>query len=83
MNKTDRKNWTEKTTRLNLNRSLAVGDSVIDIDKNRGIVVKIVPGTSDIDHGAIYVWQSERFEYGADNCEHYSQVAWKSTLRIK
>jgi len=82
MNHNDRRAWTEKTARLNANHTVAVGDQVIDVYKNPGIVVKIEPGIDVEDHGFIYVWQSARTEYGADNCEHYVHFGWKSFLRI-
>ena len=82
MNKIDRKNWYEKTLRLNANNVLKVGDKVVDIDKNVGIVVRIDPGIDFEDHGTMAVWQSERYNYGGDNCEHYCEFNWKEHLRI-
>lgn len=82
MKKIERAQWFEKTKRLNESRTLKVGDEVIDIDKNKGIVVKIVKGISIEEHGVIYVWQTERLNYGSDNCEHYCEINWKDTLRI-
>jgi hypothetical protein len=82
MNKQDRKNWTDKTERLNSNRQLKRGDEVIDIDKHKGIVVKIIHGIDVEDHGTVYVWQSERTEYGGDNCEHYVEFGWQKCLRV-
>jgi DNA-directed RNA polymerase subunit F len=80
--KIERQQWLEKTRRLNESNTLKVGDEVVDIDKNKGIVVKIVKGISLDEHGVVYVWQSERYEYGSDNCEHYCEFTWKDTLRI-
>jgi len=82
MKKIDFEQWTAKTIRLNAERILKVGDEVIDAEKNRGIVVKIIPGVSAEEHGTIYVWQSERMEYGSDNCEHYVEFGWKPWLRV-
>ena len=82
MKLTDRKNWHAKTSRLNENRELKVGDQVIDVDKNRGIVVKIEPGIDSEDHGGIFVWQLDRLNYGADNCEHYAHFNWQPYLRL-
>ena len=74
--------WTAKTLKLNKDRILKVGDCVVDMFSNKGVVVKIMPGVDIEDHGAIYVWQSERKEYGADNCEHYVEFGWKEHLRV-
>ena len=82
MNQKDKVNWRNKTKRLNIDVILKVGDSVIDIDKNRGIVVKIEPGTDIENHGTIYVWQLDR-TYGSDNCEHYVHFGWQENLRIQ
>lgn len=82
MKKIDQEQWTAKTTRLNAERTLRIGDEVIDMYKNKGIVVKIIPGASNEDHGSIYVWQSEKLEYGSDNCEHYVEFGWKPWLRV-
>lgn len=61
---------------------LKIGAEVMDIHKHKGIVVKIVPGYDIEDHGTIYVWQSERTNYGADNCEHYVYHNWEKVLKI-
>ena len=91
MNKIDRATWIQKTKKLNAGKTIAVGNKVKDVDLNKGIVVKIImPEDStkpdypnDIeDHGTIYVWQSERTEYGGDNCEHYAYSNWDKWLRI-
>lgn len=47
-----------------------------------GIVVKIIPGTDDADHGTVYVWLRETMDYGADNCEHYPAFGWEKHLTI-
>lgn len=61
---------------------LTVGDSVVDVFGARGIVVKIIPGTSLENHGTVYVWQEDRTTYGADNCEHYPEFGWHTVLRV-
>jgi hypothetical protein len=61
---------------------LKVGKRVIDLDGNRGVVVKIKEGYDIEDHGTIWVWQEDRLEYGADNCEHYCFFGWEKTLKI-
>ena len=60
---------------------LCVGDKVEDAFGNRGIVVKIIKGNDDIDHGTVYVWQLDRVEYGQDNCEHYPELGWERILK--
>lgn len=37
----------------------------------------------EVDHGTVYVWQSERTQYGDDNCEHYSYLNWSENLRLE
>jgi hypothetical protein len=56
----------------------------MDIGGHKGIVVKIVkPENPTVeDHGTIYVWQSEKFEYGSDNCEHYVFHNWEKFLTV-
>ena len=83
MNKIHTANWYAKTQRLNIGKTLKVGDKVVDIEKNKGIVVKIIKGHDIEDHGCIYIWQSERTNYGADNCEHYVEFGWQQHLRIE
>lgn len=63
---------------------ISIGDHVKEKMKpyHEGIVVKIRPGTDNENHGTIYVWQLNRTEYGADNCEHYSAVNWQNSLKI-
>ena len=63
-------------------KTIKRGDCVIDIYGDRGIVVKIVHGHSVEEHGTIAVWQMDRTEYGADNCEHYPYFGWEKVLRI-
>lgn len=82
MKSQQRRDWTAKTLRLNESLDISVGDEIIDVDGHKGIVVKITPGYSVEDHGTIYVWQSERYNYGADNCEHYKYHNWQPFLRI-
>lgn len=67
-----------------MQQELKRGDEVIDIWGSKGIVVKIVkPENPTVeDHGMIFVWQSERTDYGADNCEHYVYHDWEKVLRI-
>lgn len=84
MNNKDRVLWQAKTRKLNVDRQLKVGDAVQDLFLSKGIVVKIVvPENLDEDEGIIYVWQSEKIEYGADNCEHYHYLGWQELLRIE
>lgn len=64
------------------NQILKVGSSVVDFDGHKGIVVQITEGYDIEDHGCIAVWQSERTEYGADNCEHYAFFGWQAALKI-
>jgi hypothetical protein len=58
------------------------GDIVVDHYGDKGVVVKIIPGISDEEHGTIYVWQMDRTEYGADNCEHYVEFGWEKHLTV-
>ena len=62
---------------------LKIGDHVIDLWNDEGIVVKIIPGFDNENHGTIYVWQMNKLNYGADNCEHYPHFEWFKTLKIK
>ncbi len=64
---------------------LKVGDHVIEHSLSpltEGVVVKIVKGFDNDNHGTVFVWQMNRFEYGADNCEHYVEFGWERSLRI-
>jgi hypothetical protein len=81
MSKLDLKVWQSKNERLNKDKEVKLGMRVQQDDGWIGVVVKIVPSTEDF-HGTIYVWQEERMEYGADNCEHFCHNNWKTHLRI-
>ena len=83
-NKTSYEQWKNKTIKINksFENTLKIGDRVQDSSKNGGIVVKIIEGHNNEDHGTIYVWQENQKEYGADNCEHYPQFGWEDILRI-
>ena len=83
MKKIDRKNWQAKTEKLNKNIRLSPGMEVVDVEGYSGVVVQVREPQDDTDEGRIAVWQSGRFEYGGDNCEHYSYRDWKSFLRVK
>jgi hypothetical protein len=61
---------------------LAVGDHVRDCFGDEGIVVKIKEGWNDEDHGTVTVWQMNRLDYGADNCEHYPHFGWPGILTV-
>lgn len=61
---------------------LSIGDHVVDHHGHEGIVVRFVQGFDDTDHGQVYVWQLDRTEYGADNCEHYTYMGWERLLKI-
>jgi hypothetical protein len=81
MNKVDRENWRIRTAKLNADKVLICGCEVVDMEKNKGIVVRVNHATPD-NHGSVFVWQSERVGYGADNCEHYAASNWREWLRI-
>lgn len=76
--------WTNKTTKQNNGKTIRPGMKVVDFFGHVGVVVSIyVPQDPSIeDHGLIQVWQSNRNNYGDDNCEHYSFYGWESMLRI-
>lgn len=75
--------WLDKNSRLNEEKQLKLGMEVIDRYCDKGIVVKIVEGDGSIEgHGTIYVWQSEKYDFGSDNCQHYAFDIWKRELRI-
>lgn len=77
--------WHEETDRLkelNKDRTLHRGDRVKDRRGWEGIVVRIWPGTDNVNHGTINVWQENQLDYGADNCEHYSEINWREHLEI-
>lgn len=83
LSRIDRAAWTEKTKRLNEEgMPLFRGDVVVDVDGHRGVVTRILPGTDTENHGTIYVWQMDRFDYGSDNCEHYAEINWRESLRV-
>jgi len=63
-------------------QTIKVGDLVTDYLGDKGIVVKIEKGYDDEDHGTIFVWQMDKYGYGADNCEHYCEFNWKNSLRV-
>ena len=81
MNKIDQIAWRSKTEKLNAGRDLIVGTIVLDIDGNRGIVVKINPGYDSVNHGCIYV-RDEHVNRFANEYEHYAYNNWKINLRI-
>jgi hypothetical protein len=58
------------------------GSLVVDCDGHKGVVVKIEKGVDNERHGTVFVWQSERHEYGADNCEHYPEFGWEKSLTV-
>lgn len=60
---------------------LYIGERVIDLDGHKGIVVDVKPGTDNDAHGTVAVWQLDRDEYGADNCEHYPEFGWRNSLK--
>lgn len=82
MNKMKPDAWFDKNERINANRVLQRGNRIEDPWGDIGIVVKIEPGTDNENHGTIYVWQENRMDYGADNCEHYAEINWHRNLRI-
>jgi len=77
------KQWLDKNDRINHDKTLKVGMEVIDSYGDKGIVVKIIKDedTAESD-GCVYIWQSERTDYGSDNCMHYALKIWKRELRI-
>lgn len=81
MRNEDLTRWLDKNEKLNSDRELSIGLKIVDRYRNEGIVVKIEP-SSDEQHGTIYSWQINKFNYGSDNCEHYSFECWKRELRI-
>jgi hypothetical protein len=61
------------------------GMVVKDIWGHEGVVVEVVKWPGELtfsNHGGIAVWQSERTDYGADNCEHYPYFEWDKVLTI-
>ena len=81
MNKIDKVAWQAKTKKLNANKELTVGNIVVDIDDNRGIVVKINPGNSIENHGCVYV-RDEHVNRFENEYEHYVFFNWETNLRI-
>jgi hypothetical protein len=73
----------DKINKMN-EHELKLGAEVVDLWGHQGVVVKIVkPDVPTIeDHGTVFVWQSDRIEYGADNCEHYTFHNWQKVLRV-
>jgi hypothetical protein len=70
---------------LNAGVVLRRGLRVQDVDGWIGVVVKIDEHNPDnpvVEHGTVYVWQEDRMEYGADNCEHWAHVNWSEHLRV-
>jgi heat shock protein HspQ len=72
--------WVSQQANTMADKEIKIGDCVRDkFSGHRGIVVKIEPHDSE-NHGTIYVWQMDRYDYGADNCEHYCHENWRSVL---
>ena len=72
--------WVSQQANTMAYREIKIGDCVKDnFSGHRGIVEKIEPHDSE-NHGTIYVWQMDRCDYGADNCEHYCHENWRSVL---
>lgn len=65
-----------------MTKTIKPGMSVIDSWGHTGVIVYIVPGHTNEDHGVIAVWQSKRTSYGEDNCEHYPFHNWTNILTI-
>lgn len=67
-----------------MKQHLEVGDHVKDRtqNSNEGIVVRVEIGKSVEDHGAVWVWQMNRENYGIDNCEHYVEFGWEKSLKL-
>jgi hypothetical protein len=82
MKSKDKQAWYDKNTRMNRGYTIKIGDRVIDGNGFKGVIVKITEGTSVEDHGCVWVWQEDRYEYGADNCEHYCHYGWQPFLRL-
>ena len=79
MNKIDRANWCDKSEKLNQNKMLAVGDTVVDIDNIKGVVIKINPGYNIENHGCIYVRDKTQ---NNSEYEHYAFFNWQRNLRV-
>lgn len=78
----ERKQLFAKLQKLCPNWPIKRGSMVIDLDGCCGIVVRIEPGHDIEDHGTVFVWQIDRLEYGADNCEHYCEFGWEKSLVV-
>jgi hypothetical protein len=72
----------EEFQKANAGKFLKRGCRVADTWGATGVVTKILPGTDLENHGAIYVWRENDYDYGADNCEHYSAINWRDHLKI-
>ena len=55
--------------------ALARGNKVIDKWGYEGVVV-------DVNEHCTTVWQSDRTNYGCDNCEHYHTTDWRHFLKV-
>jgi hypothetical protein len=73
--------WSKKAREFNGDKSIELGDIVVDFFGSKGVIVKVVKSTNDF-HGTIYAWQMDKLGYGADNCEHYSYDGWQDNLMI-
>ncbi len=74
--------WSVAEGRIVTDKQLRRGCLVVDSYGDRGVVVKIEKGFNNEDHGTVYVWQTDRMDYGADNCEHYPEFEWWKCLTI-
>lgn len=65
-------------------QAIRIGSEVVDRRNYRGIVVELIPAKvlSESDEGLITVWQKDRVDYGADNCEHYHFLHWSDFLKV-
>jgi len=76
------KQWLDKNERINHDKTLKVGMEVIDRYGDKGIIVKIIKYEDTESDGCVYIWLSERTDYGSDNCMHYALKMCKRELRI-
>lgn len=81
MKQKDKAAWMAKNQRDNQEIEIKVGMEVKDSEGFKGVIVKVIKPSEDTD-GTVYVWQSDKREYGGDNCEHYCYTNWHSFLRI-
>ena len=62
------------------------GNIVEDLDGYKGVVVEIDTWNDEPlsieNHGTISVWQIDRMNYDADNCEHYPYYNWHNLFKI-